>query len=69
MPTNPYMLNLTHPEVERIYKVYRQRQGVPLWCPFSDQEREAFELFFMNMRTQPDYARQYQKYISANYRF
>lgn len=58
----PYMLNLRHPEVEKVCRVYRRRKGIPLWCPFSDAQRLEFELFFMERRLRRDYSQWLEEY-------
>ena len=60
----PYMLNINHPEVEKVYQIYKKSKNIPLWCPFSESERLEFELFFMVMRTQENYENWFNCYTN-----
>ena len=38
-----YTTDINNPRIRRWYDAYRERLGLPIWCPMSDQERREFD--------------------------
>ena len=47
--TNPYMINLQHPLIERAYTAFKIHNKIPAQFPLSDAERYRFEKLCMTM--------------------
>ena len=49
---NPYgyRLDISEPDINRLYNRFKKWKGIPPWCPLSDDERREFEGYILNGR-------------------
>ena len=49
---NPYgyRLDISEPDINRLYNRFKKWKGIPSWCPLSDEERLEFEEYILNGR-------------------
>lgn len=47
---NPYgyKLDISDPDINRLYVRYKRWRHIPPWCPLSDDERREFEGYILN---------------------
>ena len=49
---NPYgyRLDISDPDINRLYVRFKRWKRIPPWCPLSDDERREFEGYILNGR-------------------
>lgn len=44
-----YMINISHPDINPLYRKWLEKNNIPPWCPLSDEERFTFEIYICKL--------------------